>query len=167
MIKFINKFVFNSAVAKFFVSLIIASMLWLLTVLANKYSTIENFPVRFINLPQNKVLINKLPATIAVELNSAGFRLMLMRLNLLQDTLMIDASASKVWFDAENMWVALHDGRQLSIPLIYFPRLARASPPQREKFEITNSNEIFFFWPPQKEEVKSKRKEIKKKKQFC
>jgi hypothetical protein len=49
----------------------------------------------------------------------------------------IEASASKVWFDSDNMWVALHDGRQISIPLIYFPRLAKATPSQREKYEIS------------------------------
>jgi hypothetical protein len=37
------------------------------------------------------------------------------------NTLTFEANASKVWFDKENMWVALTDGRQLSIPLLYFP----------------------------------------------
>ncbi|MCG3205370.1 MAG: hypothetical protein KCHDKBKB_02090 [Elusimicrobia bacterium] len=53
------------------------------------------------------------------------------------NSLMIEASASKVWFDNDNMWVSLHDGRQLSVPLVYFPRLEKATPSQREKFEIS------------------------------
>jgi hypothetical protein len=53
------------------------------------------------------------------------------------NTLLIEASASKVWFDSDNMWVVLHDGRQLSVPLSYFPRLAKATPIQREKYEIS------------------------------
>ena len=44
-------------------------------------------------------------------------------------TLTFEANATKIWFDNENMWVALTDGRQLSIPLPYFPRLLHATPP--------------------------------------
>lgn len=53
------------------------------------------------------------------------------------NTLTFEASAKKVWFDSENMWVGLTDGRQLSIPLAYFPRLLHATPEQREKYEMS------------------------------
>ena len=53
------------------------------------------------------------------------------------NTLTFEASATKIWFDNENMWVALSDGRQLSVPLTYFPRLLNASPEQRSKFELS------------------------------
>jgi len=52
-------------------------------------------------------------------------------------TLTFEASASRVWFDNENMWVSLADGRQLSIPLSYFPRLLNASLEQRKKYEMS------------------------------
>ena len=52
-------------------------------------------------------------------------------------TLTFEASATKIWFDEENMWLALSDGRQLSVPLTYFPRLLNASSEQREKFELS------------------------------
>ena len=52
-------------------------------------------------------------------------------------TLTFEANASKVWFDKENMWVALTDGRQLSIPLLYFPRLLNATPEQRNNYELS------------------------------
>ncbi|MBQ7158231.1 MAG: DUF2442 domain-containing protein [Treponema sp.] len=35
--------------------------------------------------------------------------------------------AKKVWFDENNLWLLLVDGRQLSVPKIYFPRLKNAS----------------------------------------
>ena len=34
-----------------------------------------------------------------------------------------NARAKKVWFDENNLWLALVDGRQLSVPRMYFPRL--------------------------------------------
>lgn len=46
-------------------------------------------------------------------------------------------AAETVWFDEDNLWVALADGRQLSVPLTYFPRLLTATPEQREQFEIS------------------------------
>ncbi len=52
-------------------------------------------------------------------------------------TLTFDASATKIWFDNENMWIALADGRQLSVPLIYFPRLLNATSEQRNNFELS------------------------------
>ena len=52
-------------------------------------------------------------------------------------TLTSDAPAKNVWFDSDNLWVGLTDGRQLSIPLAYFPRLLHATPEQREKYEMS------------------------------
>lgn len=41
--------------------------------------------------------------------------------------------ARRVWFDEDNLWVELVDGRTLGVPLAYFPRLANATPAQREQ----------------------------------
>ena len=38
-----------------------------------------------------------------------------------------NAKAQKVWFDDENLWILLIDGRQLSVPIAFFPNLANAS----------------------------------------
>ena len=43
----------------------------------------------------------------------------------------------KVRFDEDAMWVELTDGRTLSVPLSYFPRLLNASPAQRRKITIS------------------------------
>ena len=48
-----------------------------------------------------------------------------------------EALATHVHFDDESMWVGLADGRQLGVPLAYFPRLLRATAAQREKFVIS------------------------------
>ena len=31
-----------------------------------------------------------------------------------------EARATSIWFDEDNMWLNLADGRQLSVPLVYF-----------------------------------------------
>lgn len=48
-----------------------------------------------------------------------------------------DARADRIWFDDDNMWVLFTDGRQLSVPLVYFPRLQKASMDQRKNFELS------------------------------
>ena len=57
-------------------------------------------------------------------------------------TLTFEANATKIWFDNENMWVALTDGRQLSIPLLYFPRLLNATPEQRNNYELQYKRDV-------------------------
>jgi hypothetical protein len=54
-------------------------------------------------------------------------------------TLEAIAAAKKIWFDDENMWLLLTDGRQLSVPLVYFPRLLHATAEQRQKFKMSGA----------------------------
>ena len=52
-------------------------------------------------------------------------------------TLVAEALATQIQFDSDTMWVDLADGRQLGVPLAYFPRLLRATPAQREQYIIS------------------------------
>jgi hypothetical protein len=49
----------------------------------------------------------------------------------------ISAAAKEVWFDEKNLWLLLTDGRQLAVPLTFFPRLLHATPQQRKKYEMS------------------------------
>jgi hypothetical protein len=53
------------------------------------------------------------------------------------NTLAIEAIATSVSFDSDNMWVELADGRKLGVPLAYFPRLLHATPRQRKNYIIS------------------------------
>jgi len=48
-------------------------------------------------------------------------------------------SATAVRFDDAIMWVDLEDGRTLGIPIVWFPRLLRATTEQRDDFFISPS----------------------------
>ena len=52
-------------------------------------------------------------------------------------TSVAEPRATRLRFDPDMMWVDLADGRQLGVPLAYFPRLLRATPPQRQKYVIS------------------------------
>ncbi len=49
------------------------------------------------------------------------------------------SAAESVWFSPERLHVRLVDGRELSLPLAWFPRLEQATPEQRMAYEIWNN----------------------------
>lgn len=51
-------------------------------------------------------------------------------------TLVHEVRAVKVWFDDDNIWLQLDDGRQVATPLSFYSRLFHASREQLEKFEL-------------------------------
>jgi hypothetical protein len=67
-------------------------------------------------------------------------------------TLNLEALAKSVSFDPDNMWVHLLDGRQLGVPLAYFPRLAKASQAQRRKYEISGGG-VGLHWDEIDEDI--------------
>ena len=48
-----------------------------------------------------------------------------------------NARAQKVWIDADNIWLLLLDGRQLSLPLVFFPTLLNAETDELNKYELS------------------------------
>lgn len=46
-------------------------------------------------------------------------------------------SPENVWFDEDNLWVMLSDGRTIGAPLAWFPRLLHADNDARADFELS------------------------------
>lgn len=61
-------------------------------------------------------------------------------------------TAKSLKFDNEMMHVFLSDGRILSVPLIFFPLLHKATPKQRKKFEIDDDGSS-IHWPELDEDL--------------
>ncbi len=55
----------------FFVGL--ATIFWFLNTLSKTYNTNIDYPVEFVNMPSNKVLVNELPKKIVLRVNAYGF----------------------------------------------------------------------------------------------
>ncbi len=60
--------------------------------------------------------------------------------------------AQEVWFDADNLWVLLTDGRQIAVPLAYFPRLLNASQDNLNDFIISGGG-IGVHWESLDEDI--------------
>jgi len=67
-------------------------------------------------------------------------------------TLVLEPRAESVSFDAEHMWVLLRDGRQVGVPLAYFPRLMKASRAQRKRYIISGGG-IGLHWEALDEDI--------------
>lgn len=62
------------------------------------------------------------------------------------------ALAERLSFDADEMSVILVDGRRLSVPLAWFPRLAAASRVDLENYELLGDGEG-IHWPALDEDL--------------
>lgn len=60
--------------------------------------------------------------------------------------------AQRIRFDAETMWVELADGRQLGVPLVYFPRLLQATPQQRNAYTLSGGG-TGLHWDEMNEDI--------------
>ncbi len=63
-----------------------------------------------------------------------------------------DAFAESVRFTVESLVVGLDDGRTLSVPLAWFPRLLHGGQHEREHFEFIGGGEG-IHWPDLDEDI--------------
>ena len=60
--------------------------------------------------------------------------------------------ASDVWFDKDMMHLRLMDGRELSVPIEWFPRLRDAKDEQRKKWRLIG-NGVGIHWEELDEDI--------------
>jgi len=63
-----------------------------------------------------------------------------------------DAMASEVWFDTHMMHVRLLDGREISVPVEWFPKLRSASEKQRNNWRLIGKG-IGIHWEEIDEDI--------------
>jgi len=63
-----------------------------------------------------------------------------------------EAMASEVWFDAYMMHVRLLDGREINVPIEWFPRLREATEEQRKKWRLIGKG-IGIHWEDIDEDI--------------
>jgi hypothetical protein len=83
-------FQLSKNVSVFLVCLSLATLFWLLKLFSNSYTTIVEFPVKYVNFPINKVAVNYVPNTLMVMVESYGYDLLTFGLWSDVDSLIID-----------------------------------------------------------------------------
>ena len=66
-----------------------------------------------------------------------------------------EPKAQTVICDKTTLWVTLRDGRELGVPLAYFPRLLKATAKQRQKY-ILSGGGIGIHWDELDEDISVK-----------
>jgi hypothetical protein len=64
----------------------------------------------------------------------------------------LEAIASEVWFDSDMLQVRLLDGREISVPLEWFPNLINATPEQRKNWRLIGKG-IGIHWEELDEDI--------------
>jgi len=60
--------------------------------------------------------------------------------------------ASKVWFSKDMLYVLLQDGREIGIPMLWFPRLRKASQEQLKDYRLIG-NGVGIHWESIDEDI--------------
>jgi hypothetical protein len=63
-----------------------------------------------------------------------------------------NALASKVWFSKDMLFVHLQDGREIGVPLLWFPRLRTATEEQLNEWRLIG-NGVGIHWESMDEDI--------------
>lgn len=89
--------------------MLISIFIWLLMSLSKEYTISISFPVQYVNLPSDKLIANKLPETMDVEIKSTGFQLLLYKLKQNRETILIDIKGAKPLPAKNNYYINFNE----------------------------------------------------------
>lgn len=95
----------NKRLVTFIFCLLLSSFFWIMMSLSKGYSIEVKFPVNYINFPNDKVVANRLPETVDIEIKSTGFNLFFYKLNQQLDTVLIDIKDAKQLATINNFYI--------------------------------------------------------------
>jgi len=82
----------NQRLVIFLVCLFIATILWFLNALSKNYTTILSYPVKYVNLPKNKFIINNPPSNLQLRVNAYGFTLLRYKISFANSPVLLNIS---------------------------------------------------------------------------
>lgn len=91
----IRRQLLSKKVGTFLVCLSLASLLWVVHALNRNYKYTLNIPVKFLNLPSNKLIVGELPEKLNVDIKTSGLKLLFISLKDLNESLLIDFNSLK------------------------------------------------------------------------
>ncbi len=74
--KYTKKISLNRNIITYLVCVVIASILWFMNTFSQDYQTELNYPIKYINIPEDKYPMNKLPDHLQLNVQAKGFTLM-------------------------------------------------------------------------------------------
>jgi YbbR domain-containing protein len=117
-INYIKRQLFNKKVITFFICLLLASLLWLVNAINRDYQYTLKIPVKFLNLPSDKIVIGEIPDKLEVTIKTSGLKLLLIRSRKLNTDLVIDFNILKS--NAKSQAYNIGNGNILLKPYLDF-----------------------------------------------
>ncbi len=77
--------------------------------LSKEYAIVVSFPVKYTNLPADKLIVNQLPEIIDIEIRSSGFNLLIYKLKQHRETVFIDINDAKVSSTKNNYFISCNN----------------------------------------------------------
>lgn len=88
------KLKFNKRIQVILVCLFVSIVFWFLIAISKTYTDKFIFPVRYVNFPDQRIVVNDLPKTIALSVKTSGFRILSYRFSKEQEPVVVDVGAS-------------------------------------------------------------------------
>jgi len=63
-----------------------------------------------------------------------------------------EAMATEIWFDSDMMHIRLSDGREISVPIEWFPKLRNATEEQRKRWRLIGKG-VGIHWEDIDEDI--------------
>lgn len=63
-----------------------------------------------------------------------------------------EAMATEIWFDSDMMHIRLSDGREISVPIEWFPKLRNATEEQRRRLRLIGKG-VGIHWEDIDEDI--------------
>lgn len=73
--------------------------------LSKEYTISVSFPVKYTNLPADKLIVNQLPEIIDIEIRSSGFNLLIYKMKQHKETIMLDIKDAKSTSVKNNFFI--------------------------------------------------------------
>ncbi len=80
----------------FFIFLILATIFWFLNALDGEYTTQIKYPIKFINLPKNKVLTSETIKYVDLKISASGYDILNIKSKIELNALIIDINRNKL-----------------------------------------------------------------------
>ena len=135
-----RKITFNKKLLNFFFFLLLSIIFWFITALSKDYNASISYPVRYIKLPEDKVLVSNMPDKLILTVNAQGYTLLRYKLT---------SKILPIIFDVNSFRLNRIPGRDSSSLFILTSlarnRIARQLSSDIELLEISPDTLIFSF----------------------
>ena len=119
----IRRLLLGKKVGTFLICLGIASLLWVVHALNRNYKYTIQVPVKFLNLPSNKLIVGELPEKLDVEIKTSGLKLLFISLKKNYNEVIVDFNlmknnAKSQAYSINNVYFNLRNSINFDVELI-------------------------------------------------